>query len=240
MRIWLPAWAMVLLAGCAGPHSSGSLWALESAQFDTVLSRTPDVVRAEQAHAFELALSDEVLASERARIAAALGDCPSRERQSLELSVGDSVRDSVRIRAADDPERRKNLTDVAVADWRLRRANATGDSGFCDQARAALNGQIQAAEPTGQIEALGEATVSRGGLAPYTGDPLMALSLYAAGAIDTITAKAPLPQYLAAVYGGALDARAPSTQDAASVVDRIAPAYPQWEPDALYAALRSR
>ena len=64
-------------------------------------------------------------------------------------------------------------------------------------------------------------------------------------------ARAPLPQYLAAVYGGVLidvdnppalnihvagpDEQA-GTPEAA--VDLLAPAYPQWEPDAIYAALR--
>ena len=51
---------------------------------------------------------------------------------------------------------------------------------------------------------------------------------------------APLPQYLAWVYGGTLltEAQPVDAETAAAGVDAQAPAYPEWEPDALYAALR--
>jgi hypothetical protein len=67
------------------------------------------------------------------------------------------------------------------------------------------------------------------------------VSNYALGYLDTVQAPSPLPQYLAAVYGGSLQALpyAPlDAETAQTAVDRAAPAYPQWEPDALYAALR--
>jgi len=74
----------------------------------------------------------------------------------------------------------------------------------------------------------------------------VALSNYALGYVDTVQAMAPLPHYLAAVYGGGLvlgPAKAPALNGAEtpeSLVDRFAPAYPEWEPDGLYAALVAR
>jgi hypothetical protein len=74
-------------------------------------------------------------------------------------------------------------------------------------------------------------------------DPLVALSLYATRSVDRVRAAAPLPQYLAAVYGGQLlvGAARPDLggQSPEAVVDDLAPAHPEWEPDALYAALTS-
>jgi hypothetical protein len=66
------------------------------------------------------------------------------------------------------------------------------------------------------------------------------LSLYAAGWTDTVTSDSPLPQYLAAVYGGMVvagfsrPAASSNDRDPAALVDEITPAHPEWEPDALY------
>jgi hypothetical protein len=74
--------------------------------------------------------------------------------------------------------------------------------------------------------------------------PLVALSLYATRSVDSVRAAAPLPQYLAAVYGGRLvlaGAAMPDLggQSPEAVVDELALTHPEWEPDALYAALTS-
>jgi hypothetical protein len=72
-------------------------------------------------------------------------------------------------------------------------------------------------------------------------EPTLAVSEYALGYTDTVRAAAPLPQYLAFVYGGYVSEgheRQLDVDTAARLVDRDAAAYPQWEPDALYAALR--
>ena len=97
---------------------------------------------------------------------------------------------------------------------------------------------------------LGMATVSRDPLHGVVADPAwpasVALSNYALGYVDTVQAMAPLPQYLAATYGGGLvlgTATGPAliaAETPESLVDRFAPAYPEWEPDALYAALVAR
>ena len=76
-----------------------------------------------------------------------------------------------------------------------------------------------------------------------TDPPLVTLSAYALGAIDSVSAPAPLPQYLAAVYGEFVSSEPVlglvlDEESAAALVDQQAPAYADWEPDALYAALR--
>ena len=60
------------------------------------------------------------------------------------------------------------------------------------------------------------------------------------GYLDAVSGAAPLPQYLALSYGGLLVDAQPQTdaETAASMVDVQAAGYPEWEPDALYAALR--
>ena len=356
----------LLLAGCAGPHSSGALWAQQNLEREAALFRLSDEQRAQGAAAFELSLADEILASERSRIEAALQDCPG-ERRPLVLSSGDTVRDTVRLRAQADGARLTALAQIALADWRIRRGQATGEERFCDAARqvlssppapaaasaatpappaaraptsapaaatapapapapasasgavatparvpasapaaraadgpapAAADGPAPAAATTpaaarapasasaaaaasarvptsaapagaaagpapgpalaaasahapiaGLLDSLGEATVSRdarqpGPTAGGDAEPLVQLSLYATQSVDAIRARAPLPQYLAAVYGGQLtltiarpdlDGQSPE-----AVVDDLAPAYPEWEPDALYAALSSQ
>jgi hypothetical protein len=70
---------------------------------------------------------------------------------------------------------------------------------------------------------------------------MTALSNYALGYVETLQAAAPLPQYLALVYGGSVvdsgDSAGMDSESAAMLVDEQAGAYPEWEPDALYAAL---
>ena len=278
----------LLLAGCAGPHSSGALWAQQNLEREAALFRLSDEQRAQGAAAFELSLADEILASERSRIEAALQDCPG-ERRPLVLSSGDTVRDTVRLRAQADGARLTALAQIALADWRIRRAQATGEGRLCDAARQALSSPpapaparapasasasalapaapaaaAAAAAPApaaasasapapmpvaGVLGSLGEATVSRdarqpGPTAGGDGEPLVQLSLYATQSVDAIRARAPLPQYLAAVYGGQLTLTMARPdlggQSPEAVVDDLAPAYPEWEPDALYAALSSQ
>jgi hypothetical protein len=235
--------ACLLLAGCAGPHSSGGLWALRNLEQESVLSRRSEAQRAAQARAVELVLADEAVAAEWARIDAALQDCPGDTRQALNVSPGDRVRDAARLRIQDDPTRLAAVAQVALADWRVRRARATGEARFCDDARAALAGGVTQPPRGTLIENLGMATVSRdvhASARPWDSNQVATtLSNYAVGAVDSVRAPSPLPQYLAAVYGGVLVERvAPAPNTKADVlVDELAPAYPEYEPDALYAAL---
>ena len=238
----------LLLAGCTGPHSTGGLWAQQNLEREAALFRLSDAQRAERASAFELSLADESLAAERSRIEAALQDCPG-DRRALTISSGDAVRDTVRLRAQGDTARLSAVAELALADWRVRRGQATGDQRFCDDAASALATPSTASRGTDVLADLGEATVARDPRQPTapppTGtDPLIALSLYATLSVDSVRAGAPLPQYLAAVYGGGLvggvprpelDGRTPE-----AFVDDYAAAYPEWEPDALYAAVSSR
>jgi len=270
MRLLVLISCLLLLVGCAGPHSTGALWAQQNLEQELVIGRQTDAERVARIHAYELTLADESLAAERARLISAVQDCPGSARQSLQLSPGDRLRDTIRLRIGDDAQRQVALAQVALADWRLRRAQATGASHFCDDARQALaaptgadgiaavsvtgslNGQQSSADP---LEALGAATVAR---APRSAGAMLdqtaatvSLSNYALGYVDTVRARAPLPQYLAAVYGGvlldvdtppALNIWVPGPTDnpftPESAVDLLAPVYPQWEPDAIYAALR--
>ena len=149
------------------------------------------------------------------------------------------------FRARDDPARLASLAQIALADWRLRRARATGDVRFCDEARQALAGAARPGTAPDVLSGLGLATVSRdpshAGAVADGWPASAALSSYALGYVDTVQAMAPLPQYLAAVYGGVFwpTPTAPALNGATpeSLVDRFAPAYPDWEPDALYAVL---
>jgi len=235
----------LLLVSCTGSHSSGGLWAQQNLEQETAMFRLSDAQRADRAHAFELELADETLATERARIESSLQACPGSDRQPLGLSSGDRPRDSVRIRAQDDPGRLASLAQIALADWRLRRGRATGDARFCDEARQALVGTVSAGAAAEVLSGLGLATVTRHPLHGVAADQAwpvsVALSSYALGYVDTLQAAAPLPQYLAAVYGGdvlgAASGLASNGETPESLVDRFAPAYPAWEPDALYAAL---
>jgi hypothetical protein len=210
--------------------------------------RLSDAQRAAQARTFELAQADATLAAERARMLDALADCPGTTRQPLTLSEGNRARDAVRVRAQGDAPRLVSVAQVALADWRLRRARATGDAAMCEAARTALEAPPPTGAPDGAIERLGQATVARDPNGPgeplADAEPLVAVSLYASGWADSVTADAPLPQYLAAVYGGVLLPPLPrpdlGDRSPAQLVDELAPAYPTWEPDALYAALAER
>jgi len=278
MRLCL-ALACLILVGCAGPHSTGALWAQQNLDHELVIGRQPAAERIAHLHADELALADESLGAERARLGQVAQDCPGTTRQTLELSPGDRVRDAIRLRVGDDQPRQAAIAQLALADWRLRRAAATGEAHFCDEARQALaaptasDGRSSDAAPTSSgdqlpttdlLAGLGSATVTRdpgsaGVMTDQTASPgpsemaavSLALSDYALGYVDSVRARAPLPQYLAAVYGGTLiDVDSPPRLDiwlpefSASagtpegMVDRLAPVLPQWEPDAIYAALR--
>jgi hypothetical protein len=222
------------------------LWAQQNLDRERALFRKGDAGRAAEARAFELGIADEALAAEQARISAGLRACPSSTRRALVPSTGDRVRDTIRIRAQGDPIRMAGVAHVALADWWLRRAAASGDARFCDQARVAFEDGAHQQPASDVLSQLGVATVMRDAASPGASlaesQPLVDLSLYASGWTDSLTARSPLPQYLAALYGGELVAAANPRQVLAgrtpeAVVDELAPAYPEWEPDALYAAL---
>ena len=248
MRVICVIGLAVVSVACAGPHSTGALWAQQSAEQERVLFQINDAQRADRAHAFELGVADEALSAERQRIAADIEACPG-PRQTLEISPGDKARDAIRVRAQGDVPRLIDVAEVALADWHVRRATATQQRSMCDQARAALSGAGITSEPTTSrlLSGLPAATVTRDqdlSAVPLGPDaPSVALSKYVLGYLDILQAPAPLPQYLASVYGGVLvlPGDAPTGVDkdtAAAMVDRDASAYPDWEPDALYAALR--
>jgi hypothetical protein len=250
MRLWFALCCLVVLCvGCAGPHSTGALWAQQHLEREAALFKLTDAQRALQAHAFELGLADESTANERARITDELQLCPG-PFQALTYSVGDRARDAIRLRAQGDATRLATVAQLALADWQLRRARATGNAQFCQKARAALTGASSFGEPSSSdlLSLLGTATVTRDphrASAPLdTGPPSITLSNYALGYLDTVHAAAPLPQYLALVYGGFVYPASPAAtmddESAAETVDREAAAYPEWEPDALYAGLGAR
>jgi hypothetical protein len=201
-----------------------------------------DAQRAGIAEAYELTLADESLQGERQRITTEIQNCPGPP-QALGVSPGDARRDTVRIRAQSDPTRLAEVAHLALADWYARRAATTGKTQFCERARSALSGDLAPEAAGDLLSSLPAATVTRDPrtpVPPLTSEPpMMTLSAYALGSVDSVSAAAPLPQYLALVYGGFLQTRATlDTETAADLVDRQAPAYPEWEPDALYAALR--
>jgi hypothetical protein len=273
MRRAMALACLLVGVGCVGPHASGALWAQQDLEREAALFKLSDAQRADRLTRFELGLADETLTAERTRLESELQECPGAVRQPLQPSVGDKARDGVRVRAQSDPARQALVSQLALADWHLRRGQATGDAHFCELARTTLAASPAPTAPTSTpgddpIARLGMATGSRDGnpasVASAMGvdpnDPLATLSLYALGVTDTVSAPAPLPQYLAAVYGGqvlgpvsnpattptALSASplaasaSESEGSAAARVDSLAPSYPTWEPDALYAALRSQ
>ena len=242
--------ALLLVVGCVGPHSSGALWAQQDVEQETAMFKLGDARRAAQAQAFELALADRDLAAERARIDAGLAGCPGSARTPLTISSGDRVRDTIRLRAEGDAPRLASVAQIALADWRLRRAQASGETRWCDAARQALTSPVVEAGQSDLLTELGDAVVSRDSPSGAPGDSTPApsnwstnvtLSNYALGFVDTVQAASPLPQYLAAVYGGTL-VRKPAPADTGgrspqALVDDLAPSHPDWEPDALYVAL---
>ena len=244
MRLAFLLGCALLLQGCAAAPSNGGLWAQQNLEREAAFFRVSEAQHAAQTRAFELAIADEILTGERTRIEAGVQACPGAAREPLAVSAGDRVRDTARVQADGDRDRLTALAQVALADWRLRRAGSTGDAAFCALARAALAGTSALPATADALEQLGVATVTRLSGPPLAAqperEPLTSLSLYATGFADTISARAPLPQYLAAVYGGTVigTTRAPlSGRSPEILVDELAPAYPEWEPDALYAAL---
>jgi hypothetical protein len=220
------------------------LWAQQNLEHERAMFQLSDAQRAGMAAAYELSLADESLQAERQRITTELQNCPGPPRP-LSVSPGDVVRDTIRIRAQTDPARLADVSHLALADWYARRASASGNSQVCERARSALNGNVAADAGDDLLSSIPAASVTRdprSPMTPLTSDPpLQTLSEYALGSIDSVYAAAPLPQYLAFVYGGFLMSPpvvAVDGETAADQVDHQAPAYPDWEPDALYAALR--
>jgi hypothetical protein len=249
MRLWCALCCLIVLSvGCAGPHSTGALWAQQNVEREAAFFRLSDAEHVEQARAFELKLADESIAGERARITRELQTCPGQS-EPLAYSVGDRARDVIRLRTQGDAARLSSVAQLALADWQVRRARATGAVQFCHDAQAALSGASSHAEPSSSdvLAGLGDATVTRDphqSSAPLETGPLaLTLSNYALGYVDAVHAASPLPQYLAAVYGGFVSQLksvvAVNDEALAAWVDREAAAYPEWEPDALYAAFRA-
>jgi hypothetical protein len=225
--------------GCVGEGSNGAVWAARNLDAERAMFQLGDARRAQMAQSFELGLADETLGAEQQRVQALLQGCPG-QRSAFAPSRGNTLRDSVRIRAQGDPARIQAVADVALADWFSRRASATGNAAYCAQAQAALNGTAQTPPPTNLLANIPAATVARDPNAKPVPIDGGTLSNYALGYLDAVSGAAPLPQYLAVVYGGSLRNAQPTTDadSAARLVDVQAAAYPQWEPDALYAALR--
>jgi hypothetical protein len=243
MRLGLTLGLLVLVTGCAAPHSNGAAWAQQNLDAERVLFQLGDAQRAQLAQNFQFSLVDDALAHERQRITSALHACPG-PAEPLQLSASDQLRDGMRIQAQSDPTRMAQIANVALADWFVRRAAATGNAEFCARATDALNGTAPTAQPD-LLPSLRADTVSRNGAPPDSLQPsdapaLVALSDYALGYVDAVEAEAPLPQYLAGVYGGVLQdgAATEDSETALGTVDAQAAAYPQWEPDALYLGLR--
>ncbi|GAC1322575.1 MAG: hypothetical protein NVSMB2_19940 [Chloroflexota bacterium] len=262
MRL-LIALGSLLCAGCVGPHSTGALWAQQNIQREIALSRVADAERAAQAQAYEQTTAERLLVVERARVSDLVGACSNSAQVSMQLSVGNRTRDTIRVLAHGDRTLQVNVIQVALADWFARRGQATLDAAHCDRAKQALQGVPGAADPTASanahalLDALGSATVARDLAAPLSHGrrartitdpaeaPTTTISAYALNFSDAVTAPSPLPQYLAAVYGGSLagpTVAQPNLRGRTpeSLVDEIAPAAPEWEPDAVYAAVSAR
>ncbi len=238
--LWLSvSLLMIVVAGCAGPHSNGAAWAARNLDAERRMFQLGEARRAQMAQAFQVGLADETLAAEQQRMADGLQSCPG-PREAFVPSAGDASRDTVRLRAQGDSNRTRTLAEVALADWFVRRARSTGDAAYCERARAALDGTLPGVPAGDLLASVADATVTRDTKAnpvPVDGGTL---TDYALGYVDAVTGAAPLPQYLSLVYGGVVldTAAARDAQTAARMVDEQAAAYPQWEPDALYAALR--
>jgi hypothetical protein len=238
-------WPLSLLLGCvacAGPNSSRALWTQQYADQEKAYFSLSDAQHQAQARDFERSLADEGITSEARRVDAALQTCPGPS-QPLTASTGDMARDAIRVQSSGDSQSLDRVAALALEDWYVRRGSATGDSRFCQKAESARAGQLQAPAAT-LLDSVPPATVTRdgsqGAASPAGASPLTTLSLYVLGTADTVSADPPLPHYLAWVYGGTLltDAQPVEAETAAALVDAQAPAYPDWEPDALYAALR--
>ena len=228
-----------LAVGCAAPHSNGSVWAEQNLEAERTMFQLGDAQRAQNAQAFQLGLADETLGNEQRRITRDLQTCPG-PYEPFAPSHGDTLRDTVRIRAQGDAARLQAVANVAVADWFSRRASATGNASYCQRAQSALDDSTPTPSAANLLANVPAATVSRNPAATPSGEDNGTLSNYALGYLDAVSGAAPLPQYLALTYGGMLVNAQPQTdaETAVRLVDDQAAAYPQWEPDALYVALR--
>ena len=227
------------MVACAGSHSNGSLWAEQNLEAERAMFQLGDAQRAQDAQAFQLALADQTLAAEQQRISTDVQTCPG-PRDTFAPSRGDALRDTVRIRAQADAARLQALANVALADWYSRRASATGNAAYCDRARAALSGSTPSMPTQDLLATIPVSTVTRNPAAAPASVDGASLSNYALGYLDAVSGAAPLPQYLALSYGGLLVDAQPQTdaETAVCMVDAQAAGYPEWEPDALYVALR--
>ena len=78
-----------LSVACAGPHSTGALWAQQNLEQERTMFQLSDAQRTSVAQAFELSLADQSLQGEQARITAELQNCPG-PRQPLAISPGET------------------------------------------------------------------------------------------------------------------------------------------------------
>jgi hypothetical protein len=230
--------AAACLSGCS-PAGDSALWSARAVQQELVLSRLTDAQRAEQAHALELQVADAEIQKQDQALRDGLQDCPG-PRTPLAISEADTLRDSLRSRVGDDAARLQKIADLALADWYVRRANATGFPELCYEASIALAVQQPPQATTPGLSA-SKATVARATSdTPTTyNQPQEAIVAYALGWTDAVSASAPLPHYLAAVYGGSVLNGTPkrSNEQIEALVDQLAPSEPQWEPDAIWQAL---
>jgi hypothetical protein len=235
------------MLACAGPRTSGALWALDEAHLEEdLIYRQTEQQRAAIARSFQLQVADEALASEAARLRGLLRDCPG-QRRPLELSSGNRVRDAIRVRG--DGDRRLSARQLGVADWFARRAAATGSAALCERARQALDGQPSATPrsdlatlvsglPTAEVDAEPQAAGAE--VVDGSVDPVLAVAEYATGVVDRVRGPAPLVAYLGAVYGGTVSlpgARLSTDIAPEEIVDALVAASADWEPDGLYSAL---
>jgi hypothetical protein len=239
-RLGILASAWLVLAGCAAPQSDGGLWARQGLQQELALSRISESRRAAQAHAYELTLADEQIAAQGQRLQQELRDCPGANRVPLQVSPAASIRDALRLRVGEDEPRRAVLAQQALIDWYLRRARATGNADLCDKARTTQPTATPFAQTPFGAEAATVVRTSLGDRPRYAENqpPDVLLALYVLGWADGVQAPAPLPHYLAAVYGGTVQPPPAFQGSAEDEVDRIAPELPQWEPDALWSWLK--
>ena len=229
--------ALLLTLGCAAPQTSSGLWALDEAHLEEeMVYRTPEPQRAAQARQFQLHVADEVLASDQARLERLLATCPEPRTDRLEVSPAGRARDGVRARR--DPVRNTRTTQLAAADWYLRRAASSGEPALCERAREALRQVAPGADSSllPGAEVLRDAT--SGPVLDAANDPYRALTDYGLGLVDAVRGPGQLVGHLASVYGGSLRVAAEQSGSPEEIVDRLAPAL-TWEPDGLYAALRA-
>jgi hypothetical protein len=238
MRRLLGVSALVLSLGCATPHSSGGLWALDEARLEEELVyRTPEPQRAAQARDYQLRVADEALAADQSRLEQLLATCPEPRQDRLAVSPAAQARDGVRARQ--DAERAAQVARLAAADWYLRRAATTGQTSFCDRARLALIQSLPGAAGLGLPEGVVQRdTTTDADPLDASADPYQALAAYALGLVDAVRGPAPLVGHLMAAYGGSLELTGSVPGSPEETVDRVAPGL-TWEPDGLYATLRA-